>query len=128
MSLKKAKTDTDYTERVEMTFEYLKYKFGYTARITRLYEMIQYALNIDEFEMFDSRILQTSKLESFLLEKCIDWQQGKVIDFGEIYDAMLINADFSSDEKLLFRLNDIEEIIWAIFLLLFSPDLKFNKK
>ena len=125
MSLKKTINSTDYTDYVKSVYGELISKYSYTIRITRLYEMLKYLLFIDEYQSLDIKNTACSEFNSYLLDKCIEWKQGKEIDFGEIYQAMLINGDFTSSEKLIFKDSNIEELLWGIFLAVNSPDLKF---
>ena len=123
--LVKNKDCTDYTDVVKITYNLIRNKYGYTARITNLWEMLRYILFLDEFELLTPELYDNYSFESYLIDRQLDWMAGKDVDFGEIYESMLNFGDFSADEKRMMVYEKIEEILWGIFLAICNPDLKF---
>ena len=123
--LVKNKDCTDYTDVVKITYNQIRNKYGYTARITNLWEMLRYILFLDEFELLTPELYDNYSFESYLIDRQLDWMAGKDVDFGEIYESMLNFGDFSADEKRMMVYEKIEEILWGIFLAIGNPDLKF---
>ena len=123
--LVKNKGCTDYTDVVKITYNQIRNKYGYTARITNLWEMLRYILFLDEFELLTPELYDNYSFESYLIDRQLDWMAGKDVDFGEIYESMLNFGDFSADEKRMMVYEKIEEILWGIFLAICNPDLKF---
>ncbi len=117
----KNKNDKDYTNTVKEVYKLLSAQFGYTARISNFWELLKNSLGIKEFEIFDPRLSNNGSFEAYLIDKQIDWQNGEDVDFSEIYDAILVTGTFSGTEKLLFSSSNLEERLWAIYLVICDP-------
>lgn len=126
MDLIKTKNDEDYPDFVKLICNMVIDKYSYTARITRLYEMLKYLLHIEEYQALDVKNIQNGTFDAYLMDRCVDWQSGKQVNFKEIYDAMLVNGDFTYSEKLLFTTSNIENVLWGIFIAVNSPEKKFE--
>lgn len=94
----------------------LKEKYGITARATRFLEMFKYALQVDEWVLLDERLILNGQFDSYIIDKTYQFMNGGVIDTREIYDAILTAGDFVQSEKRMFESEQVDEIIWAIFL------------
>lgn len=116
----KNKNNTDYSSSAAMVCNLIIDKYGYTARITRMWEMLQDALSIPKFELLDTRYVRP-EFESYLVDRLIDWNSGKDVDFSQIKEAILIAGDFSGMEKLLLGQDDFEDRLWGIFLAVSNP-------
>ena len=123
--LVKNKDCTDYTDTTKYTYSLIRNKYGYTARITNIWELLQTALDIEEFELLTPEYYNNANFESYLIDRQIDWLGGRDIDFEEIYKSILTVGDFTADEKRLMTYKNIEEILWGIFLAICNPDLNF---
>jgi hypothetical protein len=117
----KTKNDLDYTEIVRTTYIKLNSRYGSGARINRIFEMIKYMFDLPEFLALQTEQIQNAQFESWLLDRQLDWIEGRPVDFREVYDAILTAGDFIETEKRLFEFNKIEERIWAIFLAVCDP-------
>lgn len=124
MMLVKNKNDNDYTEIVKSVYHLLSNEFGYLARISDIWLLLARSFNIKEFELIDTRQYQNGQFESYLIDRLIDWKHGKDVNFSEITDAIKTVGDFTSSEKLMFEHGNIDERLWAIYLLIDSPELK----
>jgi hypothetical protein len=122
--LVKNKNDNDYTEIVKSVYHLLSNEFGYLARISDIWLLLARSFNIKEFELIDTRQYQNGQFESYLIDRLIDWKHGKDVNFSEITDAIKTVGDFTSSEKLMFEHGNIDERLWAIYLLIDSPELK----
>ena len=119
------KFNTDYTDTCRFTYHFLWNRFGYNARITMFWEMLRVAVGKDEeFDILDYRQIQNGTFNSWLIDRQIEWQEGKDVNFSEIYRSFLIAGDFTGSEKLLFETCDIEERLWAMYLVVTSPGLQ----
>lgn len=122
----KTKNDTDYPDYVKSICIRLRDKYGYVIRITDLWDMILTVYSLEEFDLLDYRTNQNGKFFSYLLDECISWRRGEPIDFRDIYDAILINGDFTRNEKMLFESSDILDVLWAIFITVNNPEINFK--
>jgi hypothetical protein len=77
--------------------------------------------DLPEFLALETEQIQNAQFESWLLDRQLDWIEGRPVDFREVYDAILTAGDFIETEKRLFEFNKIEERIWAIFLAVCDP-------
>lgn len=120
-SFKKTKKDEDFTGTVKAVYSLLSMKYGYTARISDMFLLLKEAFGLQEFELLDPRLCENGQFESYLIDRLIDWQAGKEIDFSDIYRAILEVGDFTGTEKEMFYTGDIEERLWAIYLVVCEP-------
>lgn len=125
MQLIKNKEDIDYTEIVKNTYSLVRSTLGYTARIINIWDILKLTLGIDEFEILMPEMYNNASFESYLVNKQIDWMEGRDVDFHEIYEAVLTVGDFTSEEKRLMINRKLEEILWGIFLAICNPELNF---
>lgn len=124
MKLIKNNKDTDFTPTVESTFNLLNWMYGsYSIRVNNIFQLIKSSYGIDEFEIFDPRYCNNGVLESYLIDKQIDWIEGKDVNFEEIYNKLLELGDFSKSERIIFENGNIEERLWAIYLLACNPGI-----
>lgn len=117
------KYSTDYTDTVKAVYNILSEKYKYTIRITLIFELLKDAFGLKEFDLLDPRLCNNGLLESYLIDKQLDWQNGKEVNFSEISEVILKEGEFSGSEKLLFKTGNIEERLWAIFLAICSPEV-----
>ena len=121
MKLIKTIEDKDYTPIVILTFDNIKSRYGYTLRISMILTIIKemFLGKIGEdFDLIDIRSCNNGLIESYLIDKQIDWQNRKEIDFSEIYNKILEYYPLSKMEKLILETGNIEEKLWAFFLAL----------
>lgn len=127
----KNKESNDFSSSAALVCNLIVEKYGYTARITRIWELLQDALAIQEFELLDYREVKP-EFESYLVDRLIDWNTGKDVDFSLIKEAILLAGEFTGKEKLLLRQDDIEDRLWGIFLAVSNPErtiiIKINKE
>lgn len=121
--LLKNKNSSDFTEAARSTYNIIKSKFGYTARITNIWELLQSSLGIEEFEILDTRFYNNVEFNSYLIDQQIEWLAGKDLDFGDIVEAILTVGEFTQEEKRLLKDSRTEEILWGIFLAICNHDL-----
>ena len=117
----KTKSDKDYSFITRAVYHQILRKFGSTARITNLMDMLKYTYEIDEWLLYDPKNLQSAMFTSYLIDKMIDFKDGKPVDFTEIYETILKEGDFLNSEKRVFEIGNIEERLWAIFLAVDDP-------
>ena len=118
--------DTDYTDLVRKTYHLVVDSYGYSIRITRLIELLETALGNLKFRIIDHKLMRGSEFESHLLDVQYDFINGKDIDFNELYNYLVENADFLESEKRIMRLGKIEEILWGILLAVIDPQNSRN--
>lgn len=122
--LVKNKENTDYTDATRLTYHIINDTYGYTARIVNIWEFLKLALQIDEFEILTPKNYNNAPFETYLMDRQIDWMEGKDVDFGEVYRKILETGDFTRGEKRLMSEYKIEEILWGIYLAVCNPELK----
>lgn len=119
----KNKNDNDYTGVTKSVYHILADRFGYTARISDIWELLRYSFGIEEFELLNPRLYQNGMFESYLLDELIKWRNGEDVNFTDIYQAILTVGDFTGREKLMFDYGNVEERLWAIFLVVCNPEM-----
>lgn len=119
----KRKNDTDYTDITKAVYQILKNKYSYRARISDIFLLLKDSFGLSEFMILDFKQMNNSPFESWIVDKYISWLHEDSIDFVEISNAILTVGDFTISEKELFKSGQIEERLWAIFLVLSSPEL-----
>lgn len=110
--------DLEYTDTATATYRLLRDTYFYTLRISMILQIIKLFLGTNEFLMLDERSSDNSVFESYLIDKYIDWQHKKPVNFSEIYRKLKEIYSFSRTEKLLLETSNIEEKLWAFFLAL----------
>jgi len=112
----KNEKSTDFTDLTRMTYHTIKAIFSYRARITQIIEMLRVSFGIDEFQIYDPRLMRNGEFNSYLLDFQQDFMAGKDVDFTELYEAIIKAGDFLSSERRLFELGNVEERLWGILL------------
>lgn len=118
--------DTDFTQTVKYTYLKLIDKYRNVARITDIFTLLRGSLDIPEWILLDTREVQNGNFESYLIEKQQSWLRNEPINFTELYKALLTAGEFVISERRMFEQGNIEEILWAIFLVITKPDLEIT--
>ncbi len=116
--------NTDYPDITRATYNLLWIKYGYSARITLFWDLLKTATGDIEFELLDFKTIHNGEFMSWIIDRLIEWKEGKDVNFSEIYRAILVAGDFTELEKTKFEYCSIEERLWAIYLVVTSPGLK----
>lgn len=117
------KFNTDYPDITRSTYNLLWIKYGYSARITLFWDLLRTSVGDSEFELLEYRTIHNGEFMSWLIDRLIEWREGKDVNFSEIYRAFLVAGDFTIQEKIKFEYCSIEERLWAIYLVVTSPGL-----
>ena len=117
------KFNTDYPDITRSTYNLLWSKYGYNARITLFWDLLKTSVGDVEFELLDYKTIHNGEFMSWIIDRLIEWKNGEDVNFGEIYRAFLLAGEFTGSEKLKFEYCDIEERLWAIYLVVTSPGL-----
>ena len=126
MNFIKNKFCSDYTDICKQVYITLINKYGYTIRVSNIWQLLADSIGIDKFEILEPRVYQNGSFEAYLIDRQIDWQDGKDVNFDEILDAIIRTGDFTGSERLLLNSGDIEERLWGIYLALTNKTLNFN--
>lgn len=121
------KNRTDYTTPAILMNNEIVKRFGYTARITRIWEFLTVALLIPKFEILDLNSISPD-FESYIIDRYIDWSNGKDVNLKDIQDAILVAGDFTKNEKILIENPEMEDKLWGIFLAVSNPDRIIENK
>lgn len=125
MELIKTINDRDYTDIAVNVFNILKSRYGYTLRISRLLEVIKDVFLFGtDLLLVDLKYCSNGPFDSFMMDRMIDWQQGKEVNFSKIKDEIYNTYQFSSSEKLILETGSIEERLWGFFLALSKAQLE----
>ena len=116
--------DRNFTPDMLLTYHLLSKKWSYRARVSSIYEMLRDAFGMKEFALHDPRTVRQLELQSWLLDRQIEFMNGEDVDFTEIYEALMIASDFIRSERIDFELGNVEERLWGIFWTIIDP---FNK-
>lgn len=123
--MNKNKNSTDFTPTVVSINNMIVEKYGVTARITRIWEFILDLLSKPEFDMME--IKEVNPLfESWIVDTLIDWNNGKDIDFTEIRESILRAGLFSPKEKQLLSQDEMDYMLWGIYLAISNPGEKLT--
>ena len=125
MELIKTINDKDYSDIAVNVFQVLKSRYGYTLRVSRLLEIIRDVFLFgSELLLVDIKTCSNGLFDSFLMDRMIDWQQGREVDFSKIKDEIYKTYQFSSSEKLILETGSMEERLWGFFLALSKAQLE----
>ena len=97
-------------------------KFSFLARVSRFWEMLPLTFGIPRFEILDLGDFRIGQFENYLIDKMIEWENGKEIDFDEVGQRCLGAGDFTGTELLLMSEVNLPLRIWALFLAITFPD------
>ena len=114
----KNKNSSDYTSQVRVFFNVIDTKFRYSARISDIWALIMTGFGLQQFDILEPQFYNSGEFESKLINYLISWKNGEDIDFSEICALVLSVGDFSKAEKLMFGNNNLEECLWAIFMVI----------
>lgn len=117
----KNKNSNDFTETCKAVYHIVNSKYGYTARITDIFEMLKIAFGITEWGALDYRLMRNGQIQSYLMDRQQDWMSGKDVDFTDMYNALVTSGDFLGSEKRIFELGLVEERLWGIMLAICDP-------
>lgn len=114
----KNRKDKNYTEIVESVYPMLLREFKYFSRITDIWTLLARSFGLEKFELVDTRFFQNGEFESYLIDNLISWNRGEDVNFTDISDAIKLVGEFTGKERLMFDHGDIDERLWAIYMLL----------
>ena len=121
---KKKLDDPIEEDSVINVFNHLRQRYGYTLRISMILQFLKdIVLQKKEFDLIDLRVCSNALIESYLIDRLIDFRNNKETNFSEIYKKICSEYPFSSSEKLIFESINIEEKLWAFFLALSKSQL-----
>lgn len=120
----KNRYSNDYTDIVKSVYHVLSKRFGYLARISDIWLLVATSFNIPKFELIDQTQYQNGEFESYLIDRFIEFRDGKDVNFKDISDAILVVGDFTGSEKLMFEHGKLDERLWAIYLVILDPEMK----
>ena len=125
MEFIKTINDKDYTDIAVNVFNILKTRYGYTLRISRILEIIKDVFLFgQDLLLVDINFCNNGSFDSFMMDRMIDWQQGKEVSFSKIKEEIYKTYQFSSSEKLILETGSIEERLWGFFLALSKSQLE----
>lgn len=113
-------------EAFKGTYIQIKNRWGYTARISLLLEMIQFSYGIKEWELLDLRNINNGDMESKWMDSLINYSKGEKVDFGEIWENIKKEGMFSTRELNLIETGEIDLRLWAIYTLLVNQNLQIT--
>ena len=116
------------SESFKGTYLRIKERWGYTARISALLEMIQFSYGIDEWELVDRMNINNGELLAKWMDSLVDYRDEKPVDFGKIWEDIKSVLDFTNRELTLIETGSVDERLWAIYTLLLYPDLPITYK
>jgi hypothetical protein len=126
MDLIKTKEDNDYTNSVLSAYSMIIDRFNYRATISNLLEIIKSVLGKKEWDILDPNQTRNVEFESYVMDKVIDFNNGKAVNFTQLEKDLLTYGDFTAEEKYQFYENHLEEILWAIFLVLGNINITYK--
>lgn len=110
-------------ESFKGTYLTIKNRWGYTARISSLLEMIQYSYGISEWELLEPKDVNNGEIQGEWMDTLKEYMAGKAIDFGKIWEDIKTTFDFSIRELNLIETGEIDKRLWAIYTVLTDQTL-----
>lgn len=112
------KNNPGYTKLVRDIFLSLSEKYKYTSvpRFSDIFSLIRDAYGLDGFDLIDHRYIANGPFESYLIDRQIDWLDGKDLNLSDLADSILKVGDFTGREKDILLQGHLEERLWAILL------------
>ena len=104
----------------KICFNLLKDKYGFTARMSDFIQLLETTF-MTKFELFDSLTWNSPQFLSYMLDKQADFINGKDVDLAIIHSYLLNVYNWTISEKRKFIENNLEEKIWAVFLIITDP-------
>ena len=104
----------------KICFNLLKDKYGFTARMSDFIQLLETTF-MTKFELFDSLTWNSPQFLSYMLDKQADSINGKDVDLAIIHSDLLNVYNWTISEKRKFIENNLEEKIWAVFLIITDP-------
>ena len=87
----------DLPTETKYSFNLLKEKHGYTGRMSEFVKYLTEIFGIKEFEFFDSYTWNKAEFLSYLLDRLIEYKNGKTLDKASFkYD--IVDYDDESEE------------------------------
>lgn len=114
----KTKDSRDFSEVTRSVIDFLRltYSSGIVPRISDIFTLLKDSFGIKEFELLDHRQIVNGPFESYVLDRYIDFLEGRPVNFTELFEDILKVGDFTAPEKTLLSEGNPEERLWAIFL------------
>jgi hypothetical protein len=103
------------------SFNILKKNHGYLGKMSEFIQYLTEIFGIKEFELFDSYTWNNAEFLSYLLDRQIDYKNGKVLDMSQLHKDILVAYDFTRKEKRMFIEEEIEKRLWGLFIYLDNP-------
>lgn len=103
-------------------FNILKQKHGYTGRMSEFVKYLTEIFGINEFEFFDPYTWNKAEFLSYLVDRQIEYRDGKTLDMAQLHKDILVAYDFTRKEKRMFIEESIEKRLWSIFIFLNNPN------
>ena len=114
------KNITELPEITKVCFNFLKNKYGFTARMSDFIQLLETTFST-KFELFDPRTWNSQEFLSYLLDRQIDFINGKDIDLAVLHTDILNVYQWTGPERKNFIEGNLEERIWAVFLIITDP-------
>lgn len=102
-------------------FNILKEKYGYTGRMSEFVKYLTDIFGIKEFEFFDPYTWNKAEFLSYLVDRQIEYRDGKVLDMAQLHKDILVAYDFTRKEKRMFIEESLEKRLWGLFIYLNEP-------
>ena len=106
----------DYPQLVKNIYEYLNLKYGSSARVSDFFNLWRDSYGIEEYDYFNYKDPRVHEFLSYVMDRAIDWNNGKKVDLHELYESLLVFGDFTQKERNLFEIGDPDKHMWAVIL------------
>lgn len=111
---------TELDNETKSFYNILKSKFGYSARMTSLIQLLEAAIDY-KFEDLDYNYAWTPEFLSYFLDRQNDFCEGKDINVSLLLKDIEKQFELSKTECKLLERKKSENAIWAIFLIITDP-------
>lgn len=112
--------EEDLPKLTKESFNKIKDKFGCNIKVSDFPFLLEAAYDI-KFDLFDKYTWNSAEFVSYLTDKVIEFKKGLPLDLSQIHTDIITAYDITKNEKRMFLEKSVEEVLWAIFLLLNNP-------
>lgn len=116
----------DYNLEASLLVEKIKEKYPYGARSTDYWDILKLCLGIDDWQLMSFMEIQNGSFDAYIMDCTREFISDNGVELEEIYKATLSVGEFSQTEKRVMEKANINNVLYAILLVI--SGIKLNKQ